>query len=154
MTAVHCLVRPDTYRDSVELMRVASELEQIPGVTRAALLMATPANRALMAEAGLLEGTALVAGPNDLVIAVAAAEITIAEAALARAESLLAARVAPSTLTGEQALRTIAGAVSEASDVNLALVSTPGPYATAEALKALKRGLHVFLFSDNVPVED
>ncbi len=37
---------------------------------------------------------------------------------------------------------------------NLALISTPGTYATAEALKALKRGLNVFLFSDNVPVED
>src|SRR4030095_6637203 len=47
-----------------------------------------------------------------------------------------------------------AGALTVASDVNLALISTPGPYATAEALKALKHGLHVFLFSDNVPVED
>src|SRR5262249_13888621 len=36
----------------------------------------------------------------------------------------------------------------------LALISTPGLYATAEALKALKRGLHVFLWSDNVPLED
>jgi FdrA protein len=26
--------------------------------------------------------------------------------------------------------------------------------STAEALKALKRGLHVFIFSDNVPVTD
>ncbi len=37
---------------------------------------------------------------------------------------------------------------------NLALISTPGTYATAEALKAVKRGLNVFLFSDNVPIED
>jgi succinyl-CoA synthetase alpha subunit len=35
---------------------------------------------------------------------------------------------------------------------NLALISTPGPYAAAEAWKALKRGLHVLLFSDNVPI--
>ncbi len=34
------------------------------------------------------------------------------------------------------------------------MISTPGAYATAEALKALKRGLSVFLFSDNVPIED
>ena len=34
------------------------------------------------------------------------------------------------------------------------MISTPGTYATAEAIKALKRGLHVFLFSDNVSVED
>ena len=54
-----CLVRPDTYRDSVVLMRVAAELEQIPGVVRAALMMATPANRALLAEAACSTGTPL-----------------------------------------------------------------------------------------------
>src|SRR5713101_6812056 len=42
-STIRCLVRRDTYRDSVELMRVAAEMEQFPGVTRAALLMATPA---------------------------------------------------------------------------------------------------------------
>ncbi len=50
--------------------------------------------------------------------------------------------------------RTIAEALAETPAANLAIISTPGPYATAEALKALKRGLHVFLFSDNVPIAD
>jgi FdrA protein len=49
---------------------------------------------------------------------------------------------------------TIAEGVAELRGANLVLISTPGPYATAEALKALKAGLHVFLFSDNVPLED
>src|SRR6267142_1821425 len=71
----------DTYRDSVELMRVAAEVERLPGVRRAALLVATPANCELLKAAGLLD-------------------------------------------------------------------------ETAEALKALKRGLHVFLFSNNVSVAD
>src|SRR5262249_61581891 len=48
----------------------------------------------------------------------------------------------------------IAEATAELARANLVIVSTPGPYATAEALKALKRGLHVFIFSDNVPVSD
>jgi len=34
----------------------------------------------------------------------------------------------------------------------LAQISVPGPYAAAEALKALRLGLNVFLFSDNVPM--
>jgi len=38
--------------------------------------------------------------------------------------------------------------------MNLALISVPGRYAAAEALKALRLGLHVFLFSDNVSVGD
>jgi FdrA protein len=36
---------------------------------------------------------------------------------------------------------------------NLALVSVPGEYAALEARKCLERGLHVLVFSDNVPVE-
>src|SRR6185436_9670362 len=44
--------------------------------------------------------------------------------------------------------------LAELPDANLALISTPGTYATAEALRALKRDLNVFLFSDNVPIED
>ena len=52
-----------------------------------------------------------------------------------------------------RAPRTIAEAAALAG-ANLAMISTPGAYATAEALKALKRGLSVFLFSDNVPIED
>ena len=42
----------------------------------------------------------------------------------------------------------------EAPEASLVLVSTPGPYAGAEALKALKRGCNVFLFSDNVPLAE
>ena len=37
--------------------------------------------------------------------------------------------------------------------LNLALVSVPGDYAAAEALKALQLGMSVMIFSDNVPVE-
>ncbi len=154
-STIRCLVRRDTYRDSVELMRVAAELEQLPGVTRAALLMATPANRELLAEAGMLVGEATAARPNDLVLAVAALEDASAEGALAQAERLLIARVAaPSGSVEKPAPRTIAEALGELSAANLAIISTPGVYATAEALKALKRGLHVFLFSDNVPIAD
>jgi FdrA protein len=148
-------VFPDTYRDSVELMRIAAEIERLAGVRRAALLVATPANRDVLAQAGLLTGPAVSAKPSDLIIAVAADEDTVAQAALARASGLLAAVPATVSARHEQkAPRTIAAALAELSGANLAMISTPGPYATAEALKALKRGLHVFLFSDNVPLAD
>jgi len=38
-TTIRCLVRPDTYRDSVDLMRVAALVEKLPGVGRAALMI-------------------------------------------------------------------------------------------------------------------
>src|ERR1044072_1969236 len=36
---------------------------------------------------------------------------------------------------------------------NFALVSVPGDYAAAEAMKALRLGMDVMIFSDNVPAE-
>ena len=150
-----CLVRSDTYRDSVELMRVAALVEKLPGVSRAALMMATPANRDLLAGAGLLDAAGAAAGPNDLVVAVAAADPAAAERALGEAARLLDEQPAVSAPSGDKPVpRSIAEAASEFAHANLAIISTPGAYATAEALKALKRGLHVFIFSDNVPVAD
>jgi FdrA protein len=138
-----CLVRRDTYCDSVELMRVATLVEKLPGVSRAALMMATPANRELLAGAGLLDATGAAAGPNDLVVAVAAADPTAAERALGEAARLLDEHAAVAAPSGERpSPRSIAEAAGELPHANLAIVSTPGTYATAEALKALKRGLH------------
>jgi FdrA protein len=54
----------------------------------------------------------------------------------------------------ERRQRTLVEAVAEDQDANLAVISTPGAYAAAEALKALRLGLNVFLFSDNVPLAD
>ncbi|HEV8489665.1 MAG TPA: acyl-CoA synthetase FdrA [Candidatus Limnocylindrales bacterium] len=146
----------NSYRDSVELMGIAAELERLPGIVRAGLVMATPANLAVLAGAGMGEAAADGAGPNDLVVAVAAADEDAATTALGRAGALLAAGAGgdAGASADKPAAQTIGEGVAELPDANLALVSTPGTYATAEAIKALKHGLHVFLFSDNVSVED
>ena len=154
-STVRSFVLPNTYRDSVELMRVAAELEGRPGIQRAALVIATSANREVLSTAGLLAGDALTAGPNDLVVAIAGEAYAVADAE-AHARSLLSGR-GPQASRADQKREpphTLAEAVDEMPDANLALISTPGTFATAEAFKALKRGLDVFLFSDNVSVED
>src|SRR5437870_1666591 len=84
------LIRPHTYRDSVEMMRLASQVEARPGVARAAAMMGTGANLALLAEAGLAFDGLADAGPDDLVVALAAADAPTAEAALAKASARLA----------------------------------------------------------------
>ncbi|HET6320344.1 MAG TPA: acyl-CoA synthetase FdrA, partial [Chloroflexota bacterium] len=153
---VQAYVLPNTYRDSVELMRVAAELEQLPGIQRAALVMGTPANCAILADAGLLIREARDVGVNDLVIAAGGESTDAVAAALDRARVLLASQPTPAASSASvlPAPRTIAEAVADQPSSKLAIVSTPGTYATAEALKALKRGLHVFLFSDNVALAD
>lgn len=154
---VRCSIVRGSYRDSVELMGIAATLEGLEGVARAGLVMATPANLAVLDEAGLRDPATDGAGPNDLVVAVAARDAESAEVALARADGLLreagATRAAPAA-EGHPLPATIGEALLELPEANLVLISTPGAYATAEALKALKRGLNVFLFSDNVPIED
>jgi succinyl-CoA synthetase alpha subunit len=145
----------NAYRDSVELMRIAAEIERLPGVIRAGLVMCTPANLAIVDEAGLGKGLDPAAGPNDMVVALAANDEAAAEAAFERAATLMRGAAAEAAGEGQRFVpTTIAEAVAELPELNLALISTPGTYAAAEALKALKRGMHVFLFSDNVPVED
>jgi len=154
--AVRSEVLRSSYRDSVELMQIAEEIKRQPGVLQAGLVMGTPANCAVLRDAGLYEGPAREAGPNDLVVAVAATDESAAGEALALASRLLAAR--PEGQGWQEARRfvptTLAEAAAEESGLNLAMISTPGDYAAAEALMALKRGLHVFLFSDNVAIED
>jgi succinyl-CoA synthetase alpha subunit len=155
MTAIHSRVFRNSYRDSVELMQIAAEIESLAGIDRAGLVMATPANLEVLEAAGLLSEAAGAAGPNDLVVAVASRDESAATQALERAAARLSG---PGTEgpdeTARTEARTLAEGVTELGSANLALISTPGSYASAEALKAVKRGLNVFLFSDNVPVED
>lgn len=149
---VRALVKPNFYQDSVALMRLASEVKKLPGVEEAAAMMGTPANKAILAEAGLDAPEVRQAQPNDLILAVRAADAAAAQAGLAKAEELLAARRSQVSAAAYRP-RTLETAVKNLPGANLALISVPGEYAEAEATRALKQGLHVLLFSDNVPLE-
>ena len=135
------------YADSVALMRVARELSR--DGTVASLVIGTPSNKALLREAGLLTEDGAAAGADDLIIA---ARGKNPEAALARAEDLLDAGAQAGAASGS--FPTLSSAVTGLAGANLALVSVPGEYAAAEARRALERGLHVMMFSDNVALED
>ena len=78
-------------------------------------------------------------------------------AALAEAEALLRESAVPAP-GGDRRTRRAAAQHRDGASAfpaaNLALISTPGEYAVAEALKALRLGLNVMLFSDNVTLAD
>lgn len=147
-------VRPDAFVDSVALMQVTERVRTLPGVRAAALVMATDLNRRLLDETDLLPADAKRAGPADLVIAVRAESVAAADAALAAAEAFLAARRDDQGPLRSDPPRSIVAAARRLPGANLALVSVPGAHATAEAHQALSAGLHVFLFSDGVPLAD
>src|SRR5438552_6673271 len=149
-------VRRNAYVDSVTLLQVSAEMVSLAGVRDAALVMASNSNRQLLSDSGLLVGDAQTAGPNDLVVAVRASDDAVAAAALQHAEALLAGRRRGNT-SGEPSSnppRSLRSAHRADPEANLALVSVPGPFAAGEARQALADGLHVFLFSDNVSIED
>src|SRR5262245_44719183 len=136
------------------LMQVAAELRACPGVREAAALMGTPANHEVLATAGLATSETRAASAGDLLLAVDADTDAAAEAALAAAVRRLDERRQARDAAGRALPRTLDGALQQRPDANLALISVPGAYAKLEAMSALRRGLHVFLFSDNVSLAD
>ena len=147
-------VRRGFYLDSVVLMRISASLSARDGVESASLMIGTPSNLAILVDAGLLTDTGREAGPDDLVIAVRAAGEDALAAALEAAESSLAG--VESESAGRTAARVagVRAACAALPGANLAIVSVPGPFAAREARRALAAGLHVLVFSDNVPVEE
>jgi FdrA protein len=147
-------IRRGTYADSVALMRIAEEARALPGVSAAALLMGTEPNRASLVDAGLWSREAESCRPDDLVMAVRAESADAAHAALARMETLLSARRRTREGPATTDARSLTSAARRAARANLAVISVPGPHAAAEAHQALSAGLHVFIFSDDMPIAD
>jgi FdrA protein len=142
------------YVDSITLMRIAEEVRGIPGVSAATLVLATPANRQTLVDSGLWPPEIQRAGPEDLVIAISAADAAAGSAALERAEALLTNRSRGAETGGAEGPHSIVAAARAARDANLAVIAVPGRFAVAEAHQALSAGLHVFLFSDGVALAD
>ena len=141
------------YRDSVSLMQLSAKLGALAGVRQASAIMATAGNLDLLREGGLALGD-VEAGANDLLIVLEGEEEAL-EAALDAAEAELN-RAPARQQDGPHRLppRSLEMGLAELPTANLALISTPGDYAAAEAMKALRLGLNVMLFSDNVALED
>ena len=144
------------YRDSVALMQLSSNLGKLAGVRQASAVMASEANLSLLREAGLLTRE-VDAGPNDLLVALEGDDEAALAAAEAEAEQALQRK--PASATGERSRREPpqkprngigARCRRPISRSFLVQATTPRPKPT----KALRLGLNVMLFSDNVPVDD
>ena len=148
---LHSERRPGAYHDSIVLMRLQSALAKLPGVADAGVAMATEANLELLASNGLLpEGTAAVA--EDLLVVVKAETEMAAESALAEVDGLLARRRAAAG--DDYRPRSLEAAAKMLPDASWVLISVPGRYAAGVAGRALDLGRNVFLYSDNVSLED
>jgi len=154
MSSLLIKIVPREYRDSVSLMQLSAMLGKMPGIEQASAVMATENNLALLAEAGL-RVDAKGANPSDLLIVVQGDKAEL-PAAIAEAMKRLTRQGEDNAGEARAALRprSIQMALKLAGESNMALISTPGDYAGAEAMKALRLGLNVMLFSNNVSVEE
>jgi FdrA protein len=142
----------NTYRDSVLLMKMASRVRDMDGVENAEVMVATESNKAILFQTPLFTDDVKKASANDLVICVMAKDEGIAKKVIHNAEEM----VMQGTVSQEikQIARSMNSALAMLPGANLAIISIPGLYVRKEALKALKKGLNLLIFSNNVPIED
>jgi FdrA protein len=144
-------VRRGAYVDSVTLMQVSRRVGALDGVASALVAMATDLNLELAAGMGFdVPDTS----PNELLVAVDAASDEALEGALAEVDAALAEASRPAaTGFGSAPAPATVRAAAARSDATVALISTPGAYAFADAVDAVDAGLLTMVFSDNVPLE-
>lgn len=147
------IVKKKTYHDSVTLMSLAGKLKKQDGVDEVIVSMATPMNKELLENVGLMTEEAREATDADLLIACRAEESVLSHV-LEEVEAALGAKKAGGKRGEKTSVTTFGAALDMSPDANVAVISVPGEFAAREARRALENGLNVMLFSDNVSVED
>ena len=144
-------IEKNRYYDSVFLMKIARKLAETENVDNASIGMGTPLNKETITDLGLNTDEMNLAGPNDLIIAIRATD----ETACKKAKEEFTRLVNEKNQSASQGnYRSLVGAKNSIPDANLAIISVAGEYAPAEAKRALMNDMNVFMFSDNVDIED
>jgi succinyl-CoA synthetase alpha subunit len=145
------VIKKNTYFDSVTLMSISTNANLLDGVEQAFVAMGTEMNKGVLANLGLLDPDLEAAGNGDLMIVVETDETLDPDDAVTAIEGLFTKK---NSAKGERDVRyrTIDAAASATPDANLAVIAVNGAFAGRETRRALENGLHVMLFSDNVPL--
>ncbi|MCB0063535.1 MAG: acyl-CoA synthetase FdrA [Caldilineaceae bacterium] len=146
-------IRPGAYYDSVVLMQLQRALMALPGIQEAGAVMGTAANKDVLAQSDLVTAEVQAAKADDLVIVVKADDKPNAQAAVDQIDTLLTRRHSAEGVVDYRP-KTLEAATKQLPEVQWVLVSTPGRYAAGVAREALRLNKHVFLYSDNVSVEE
>lgn len=148
------LIEKNAYYDSVTLMSLSGSIGKQEGVGQAVVSMATQMNKDLLENIGLLSDEAKDASENDLIIAIQADTEERLEEIITLIKDKLNSKKASKKKDGTKIAKTANAAINLMPDANVAVISVRGDYAAREAREALKKGLHVMIFSDNVTIEE
>lgn len=151
---LYTVIKKNSYQDSINLMLLTNSIHTIDGIKKCSIMMGTDANKDILKNGGLLTAEAESAAPSDMVIVVETADERLMEKVLRDADKFLNDLAVKRKSTGIENVTSIDAALAEMPDANLALFSIPGEYAAGEIEKALDKGLNVFSFTDNIPLEE
>lgn len=148
-------IRKNTYYDSVALMVITKELKKLPYVNEIIVGMGTDLNKELADRLQISNDEIKVLTPNDFFIAAAVmGEEDDSKQVISMVNELLNSKSEKNEEETEYKPNTLKAALKHMKEANMAVISLPGKYAADEARKALKNGLNVMLFSDNVTLEE
>ncbi len=148
-------VKKGSYQDSVVLMLLTNELTTIEGVKKVQVMMATPANKDIFKQAGLDTEELQASNANDMVVVADVDDEAILDTIMEKTEEFIKKQSEGAVAAkGSESVKSWEKALKKLPEANLAVISIPGAYAALEADRALDEGLNVFMFSDNVTIED
>ncbi len=150
MTVLEARIYKGAYHDSAVLMQLQRALLSQEGVQEVGAVMATPANKTLLQEAGLQTRHFDQAQADDLLVVVQAGTLQAAIQALNQVQDILGRQQADTH--EEYQPKSLAYALDLLPEAEWVLVSVPGEHAAAVARQALDLERNVFLYSDNVPL--
>lgn len=151
--SVKALIKKNTYLDSITLMSISNEANQIEGVKQAMIGMGTEMNKEVIRNVGMDTKDIEEAKTGDLMIVIETDGEKDISQTLEQVEQLLTKKDKKQS-ESETIYHTIHEAATELEKANIAVISVSGEFAAREARKALDENLHVMLFSDNVSIED
>ena len=146
------VVKKGSYHDSVVLMLLTNHISAMQGVNKVSIMMATPANKDIFKQSGLDTEELLAAGANDMVVV---ADIDN-ENTMNIIENEIDAYFKKQNTQNQQteSVKSWDKALEKMPNADMAVISIAGAYAALEANRALDEGMNVFMFSDNVTIED
>lgn len=153
MTIIEAEIRSGVYYDSVILMQLQRSLIELPGILDAGVVMGTPANKDILAQSNLLFPEVEAAVADDLVIVVKGSDRESAKAAINKVDELLVTRRGTET-EHEYRPKSLDTAIQLLPEAQWVMISVPGRYAARIARQSLNSGKNVFVFSDNVLLDD
>lgn len=151
---LYSIIRPNNYQDSLRLMRLSNAVTGADGIDRVSVMMGTEMNKEILRNAGLASTDLDDAKPTDLLIMADVANEEVGESLVARVDEFLSEQASIFSGSRLHSARSLERAMSMAGEANLALVSIPGEYVASEVDRLLDRNINVFIFSDNVSLDN